>query len=461
MLSSRLIIQNASVLTLDDQNNFYFPATVTIEDDAITSISEGSPPHIQDDAAPTTIIDGTDKLLMPGLVDLHFHTSVAKGYNDSLPLWEFLDQVWYPALRALTPGTARTAASHSYVTAIKSGTTCVNDMFTHVPSLASAAESVGIRAVLSNDVALPEHRLDTLEDNVESVRGLDGKLAGGRVRVRLGLEWLPLADLDLLRAVGAAKRELGVGVHVHLCESVSELEDCAARFGKGKTPVRLAYEAGILGPDCVAAHCVQLTDDDIALLASTGTHVSYNPGSNAKLGNGVARLQDLVAAGVNVGLGVDSCECHNSTDMFETLKIGSYVQRAVHRDATVGQARDLLRMATRNGARALGINAGSVEVGKKADVILLDLKKDMMFTPLLREPKTERQKMIESHLVFGCNGTAVDTVIIDGRIVMRDRKVLGVDEESVRRDMESLFEALVEEMQKQRVDRAKYQAGIT
>lgn len=454
MPSSRIVIQNVSVLTLDEEDHFYYPATVVIEDDVINDITEDDY-QIPHDEVSTSVLDGTDKLLMPGLVDLHFHTSVAKGYNDSLPLWEYLDQVWYPTLRALTLETARTAALYSYVTALKSGTTCVNDMFCLVPALASAAEATGIRAVLSNDVALPEHRLDTLEDNIHNVKTLNGKRGNGRVKVRLGLEWLPLADFDLLKAIGAAKKELGVGVHIHLCESLSELQDCKARFGQDKTPIRLAYEAGILGPDCVAAHCVHLTDDDIELLAETGTHVSYNPGSNAKLGNGVARLQDMVAAGVNVGMGVDACECHNSTDMFETLKIGSYVQRALHQDAALGQGRDLLKMATRNGAKALDINAGTIEVGKKADVILLDLTKDMMFTPLLKSPKEDRQRMLESHLVFGCNGTAVETVIVDGIVVVKDRRVLGVDEQGVRRDMEALFETLVEEMQKQRMDRAK------
>lgn len=454
MPSSRIVVQNVSVLTLDSEDHFYYPATVVIEDDVIAHITEGEY-QLTPDEASTSILDGTDKLLMPGLVDLHFHTSVAKGYNDNLPLWEYLDQVWYPALRALTPETARTAALYSYVTALKSGTTCVNDMFCLVPALAAAAEATGIRAVLSNDVALPEHRLDTLEDNIRNVQTLDSRRSNGRVRVRLGLEWIPLADFELLQALGAAKKALGVGLHMHLCESLSELQDCQARFGRDKTPVRLAYEAGLLGPDCVAAHCVHLTDDDIALLAATGTHVSYNPGSNAKLGNGAARLQDLVAAGVNVGMGVDACECHNSTDMFETLKIGSYVQRALHQDAALGQARDLLKMATRNGARALGVQAGTMEVGKKADVILLDLTKDMMFTPLLTSPKEDRQRMLESHLVFGCNGTAVETVIVDGIVVVQNRRVLGVDEDVVRRDMEALFVTLVQEMQRQRMDRAK------
>lgn len=454
MPSSRIIIRNVSVLTLDDEDRFHYPATVVIEDDVITHIADSGYQQLQDETS-TLNLDGTDKLLMPGLVDLHFHTSVAKGYNDSLPLWEYLDQVWYPALRALKPETARTAALYSYVTALKSGTTCVNDMFSLLPALASAAEATGIRAVLSNDVALPEHRLDTLEDNIHNVKTLNGKCGNDRVRVRLGLEWIPLADFELLKAVGTAKKELGVGVHIHLCESLSELQDCKARFGQDKTPIRLAFEAGILGPDCVAAHCVHLTDDDIALLAQTGTHVSYNPGSNAKLGNGVARLQDLMAAGVNVGMGVDACECHNSTDMFETLKIGSYMQRALHQDAALGQARDLLKMATRNGAKALDINAGTIEVGKKADVILLDLTKDMMFTPLLKSPKEDRQRMLESHLVFGCNGTAVATVIVDGIVVVQDRRVLGVDENVVRQEMEVLFESLVKGMEKARMDRAK------
>ncbi|OMP86677.1 5-methylthioadenosine/S-adenosylhomocysteine deaminase [Diplodia seriata] len=140
--------------------------------------------------------------------------------------------------------------------------------------------------------------------------------------------------------------------------------------------------------------------------------------------------------------------------MFETMKMGSYAQRAEGRDAGVGGAGEMLRMATRNGARALGVDAGVLGVGRKADVIVLDLKKDMMFTPLLRE-KEKRRTMLESHLVFGCNGTAVETVVVDGRIVVEGRKVLGVDEEQLRKDMDALFEHLVEEMDKQRYDREK------
>jgi 5-methylthioadenosine/S-adenosylhomocysteine deaminase len=129
---------------------------------------------------------------------------------------------------------------------------------------------------------------------------------------------------------------------------------------------------------------VHLSDNEIRLLAETGTSFSHNAGSNAKLGNGVARVQDMLKAGINIGLGVDACECHNSTDMFEEMKITSYMQRTTLEDASLGQPSQILRMGTSNGAKALGIDAGMLMVGKKADVVLLDLKKDMMFTPLLK-----------------------------------------------------------------------------
>lgn len=325
-------------------------------------------------------------------------------------------------------------------------------MYRHLPSLASAAAQTGIRAVLSNDIALPEYALDSVADNVRAFNDLNN-IADGRVKIWLGVEWIPLADAALLAEVGRAKEALGTGVHIHLCEGKSEIENSLSRFGK--RPVQMAYEAGILGPNCVAAHCVHLLDEETALLAKTGTHVSHNAGSNAKLGNGVARLQDMLTAGINVGLGVDACECHNSTDLFETLKLTSYMQRAIHQDANLGQPSDVLRMGTRNGARALGINAGMLKPGMKADIIVLDLKKDMMFTPLLKSPVEERRKMLESHLVFGCNGTAVETVIVDGRLVVQDRKVIGVDEEKIRRGMDDLFQDLATEMEKQKIERVK------
>ncbi|KAI0123436.1 n-ethylammeline chlorohydrolase [Xylariales sp. AK1849] len=450
----RIIVKNATILTLDEQDSFHYPGFLEIRHDRIWKLGQGQGDDVADGyEGVTEVIDGTDKLVMPGLVDLHFHTSIAKGFEDDLPLWEYLDEVWYPVVRAVTPARAKVAALYSYTQALKSGTTAVNDMYRHVPSLAAAAEQIGIRAVLSSDVALPEHRLDTVDDNIAAFREVNGA-ADARVKVWMGIEWLPLADMDLLKQVAKAKKELGTGLHIHLCESRSEVSDCATRFD-GKRPVQAAYDAGLLGPDTVAAHCVHLSDDEIDLLAKTGTHVSVNSGSNAKLGNGIMRLQDLVAKGVNCGMGVDACECHNSFDMFEEMKITSYMQRALHEDPGLGKPSQILRMATRNGARALDIDAGTLEVGKKADCVVVDLKKDVMFTPLLKSPLEARRKQLESHLVFGCNGTAVDTVIVDGRVVVRDRKVLGVDEEQIRKDMDIVFADVVADIERKKMIRSK------
>lgn len=359
-----------------------------------------------------------------------------------------MDEVWYPSVRALNKERAFTGAMHSYCTAIKSGTTTVNDMYRFVGSLADAASKIGIRAVLSNEVALAEHKLDLIEDNEASFLENDGR-ESGRIKVWMGHEWMCTSNLDLMAQVGQMKKKLGTGLHIHLCESEQEVEDTRAKYGK--TPMEIAYDSGCLGPDTVAAHCVHLTDNDIALLAKSGTSVSYDPGSNAKLGNGIARLQDLHAAGVNVGMGIDAFECENSPDMFELMKFGSLIQRALHKDASLGKPQHILRMATKNGAQALGINAGAVQPGKKADVIVVDLTKNQMFTPLLKDPK-KRKTMLESHLVFGCNGSAVQHSIIDGRLVMKDFHVLAVDEEALRKEMDAMFEVISEEMKSLRVE---------
>ncbi|UPL03180.1 hypothetical protein LCI18_014114 [Fusarium solani-melongenae] len=400
---SRLIIYNASILTLDDHDTFYYPGTVEIEGQFISKVYAGNPDQSLRDDPSITFLDGTDKLVMPGLVDLHFHTSVAK-----------------------------------------SGTTTVNDMYRFLDSLADAASKIGIRAVLSNEVALAEHQLDSIDDNEASFESNNGR-ESGRIKVWMGHEWMCTSNLQLMEQVGQMKKRLGTCLHIHLSESEQEVADVRAKFGK--SPVEIAYETGCLGPDTVAAHCVHLTDRDISLLAATGTSVSYDPGSNAKLGNGIARLQDLLAAGVNVGMGIDAFECENSPDMFEQMKFGSLIQRALHKDASLAKPHDILRIATRNGAKALGIHAGIIEPGRKADVIVLDLTKNQMFTPLLKDP-AKRKTMLESHLVFGCNGSAVQHSIIDGVLVMKDFNVLAVDEQSLRKEMDTMFEGISEEMKK-------------
>jgi len=432
----RLVIKNGMVLTLDEAGTYHETATVVVDNDRISAILPAG--QDVDLGAADQVIDATDKIVMPGLIDLHYHTAIGKGFNDHLPLWEYLDECWYPLVRALDPEAAYWAALASYTESVKSGATTVNDMYRQLNSLAQAAEDIGIRAVLSNDVASPEHDLDSLQDNYDAFQANHGK-ANGRIQVRIGIEWLPLASPELLREARAMANDLKTGIHVHLNESKTEVDFCLEKFGK--RPTELAYETGLLGPDTIAAHCVWLSDREIEMMAETGTHISHNPNSNAKLGNGIARVPEMLAAGINVGLGHDAVECNNSADMFEVMKYASLLQRASRIDASLMQAKDVLRMATNNGAKALGHETGQLSVGKKADIILVETN-SAIFTPLLRDTPVH----MTSHLVFASNGSVVDTSIIDGNVVMAGRKLTRVDENQIVREANAAFRRIKDKM---------------
>ncbi|MFT4306312.1 MAG: amidohydrolase [Microbacterium sp.] len=433
---SRIVIRNAMVLALDETDTYLEHGAIVIDDDLISWVGPDSAVVVE---GADEIIDASDKILMPGLTDLHFHTAIGKGYNDHLPLWEYLDECWYPMIRALDDEAAYWAAKASYTEAIKSGCTAVNDMYRRLDALADAAEEVGVRAILSNDIALDEYRLDTIQDTVDAFRRDHGR-ANGRIKVWMGIEWLPLASPQLLREVRAMADEYGIGIHVHLNESMSEVENSLERFGK--RPTELAYEVGLLGPDVVAAHCVHLSAHEIRMMAETGTNVSHNPSSNAKLGNGIAPVPEMLAAGINVGLGHDAVECNNSGDLFETMKHASLVHRAARQDASLMPAGLVLRMATNNGAKALGTGAGRIAVGAKADVILVETN-SVEFTPMLRDTPVH----LSSHLVFAANGSAVDTTIVDGRVLMRGRELLTVDEHEVVAQANAAFRRVVDRME--------------
>jgi 5-methylthioadenosine/S-adenosylhomocysteine deaminase len=437
-MSQRIIIRNGSVVTMNDDGDVVFDGTVVLDGDRITDVGKTSEVLARQSTEGARIIDASGKAVLPGLVDLHYHTALGKGWSDHLPLWEYLDTCWYPIIRALDYDAAYWAALASYSESIKCGVTTVNDMYRQLNALADAATEIGIRAVLCNDVADAEHDLDTLEDNKAAFEAKHGA-GDGLVEIYVGIEWLPFASQELLRDARILADELGTGVHIHLNESLTEVENSKQRFGK--RPAEVAYDAGILGRNCIAAHCVWLSDTELALIRETGTQISHNPSSNAKLGNGIARLPEMLSAGINVGLGHDAAECNNSRDLFEVMKFASLMHRASRVDASLQQAPDVVRMATRNGSDALGHETGRIETGRKADLILVDTK-NQMFTPLM----PENPGHLYSHLVFAANGSCVDTTIINGRIVMENRQLTTIDEQKVLREANEAFRRVLDRM---------------
>src|SRR5213080_3414947 len=239
-MSERMIIRNGTVLTCNDADEVHFGGTVVIDSDRIATVSSSSE-TVQSDGARE--IDAGTKIVMPGLIDLHYHTALGKGWSDHLPLWEYLQTCWYPMIRALDPESAYWAALASYAESIRCGVTTINDMYRQLDALAKAAEEIGIRAVLSNDVATDEHDLDTLADNAQAFENNNGA-ANGRIQVLVGIEWLPLASEELLRDARALANELGTGIHIHLNESLGEVEISNKMFGR--RPTEVAYDNGIL-----------------------------------------------------------------------------------------------------------------------------------------------------------------------------------------------------------------------
>ena len=309
------------------------------------------------------MIDATDKAVLPGLVDLHYHTALGKGWSDHLPLWEYLETCWYPIIRALNPEEAYWAALASYSESIKCGVTTVNDMYRRLDGLARAAEEIGIRAVLSNDVADDEHDLDTLEDNKTAYEQLHGMRERPRSRCYIGIEWLPLASEGCCEEARALADDLSTGIHIHLNESLTEVENSKERFGR--RPTEVAYDCGILFDRCIAAHCVWLSDTGDRADARDGDADLAQPLVEREARQRHRARAEMLAAGLNVGLGHDAAECNNSRDLFEVMKFASLIHRASRVDPSLQQAPDVVRMATRNGSAALATRRASSRPGRR------------------------------------------------------------------------------------------------
>jgi 5-methylthioadenosine/S-adenosylhomocysteine deaminase len=423
--NERLLVKNGFVITCDDNDSVFENGFVGVQEKKIIEVGPTNRMKSRSSSY-DVVIDAKNHVVMPGLVSLHFHSdNLTRGIGEHMGLSEWLDTIYYPTLAALKPRHVKAAASLAYLEAIKSGTTCVNDMYRHVIACSEAAEQSGIRAVISGEGADLVEGQETLKDN-EAAFLARNDAANGRIRVWFGVEWIPVCSPEFLRSARALAEKHKTGIHIHLNESSEEVKICKKKYGV--PPIKHAQKLGVLGPDVVAAHCVWLDDQEIGILRKTGTHVSHNPVSNMKLGNGFARVPEMIDQGINVGLGPDDAPCNNTVDMFEVMKFASLAHKARLLDASKMPSEQILLMATRNGARALGLDKtiGSIERGKKADLITLNLR-----TPRLTPVILGRFCNIFANLVYAAHGEDVDNSIIDGRLVMRDRKVTTLDEERV------------------------------
>ena len=421
---SQFALRDAAIFTVDPHNRVIPRGTLIVQDGRISAVGPSDeliiPPGVP-------VIDASGHALLPGLIDAHSHSSLMRGVTENMQLMDWLP--WYQLEhRALTEEYAFHSARLCYLEALKSGTTCVMDMYRFMDRCADAAGEVGLRVNLAPHVAdAPGKDFFATRAENRALIHSHHDAQNGRIQVWMGLEHLFYCTADAYREALECQAEYGVGIHTHASEQKEEDDAVKAEFGRRSIAQLDHY--GILGERTLLAHCVWLTDEEIKRVADTGTSIAHCPISNAKLASGVARVPEMLAAGITVGLGTDGPVCNNSLSLFEEMKFASLIQKATRLDATVLPADQILRMATINGARALGLGdrIGSLEVGKQADLLLLDLAQPNL-TPT--EINNAGGNLLWN-LVFAADARNVAAVWVDGRQLIDNGRATRVSEQTV------------------------------
>ena len=417
-------IANGAVITVDRNDTIYEDGAVIIEDGRIIDI--GKSDDILSKYRKDHVIDARKHAVLPGFVNTHSHSGIIRGTAEDLPLWEWLRKYIDPKHHVLTPADAHASSKLCYTESVKAGVTTVLDMERFMDRCADSAEEVGLRAVLAPYVSDKYDGYEKPEDNYRLLAERNGA-ADGRVNVWIGIEHLMYCTEELYRKGAELASKHKVGIHTHGEESKEMAERITKEHG-GRRPTKVLRDYGILGPRTVLAHCVWLDDEEMKILAETKTSVAHCPVSNFKLASGVARVPEMLGLGITVGLGSDGVEENNRIDLMQEMKMAGLIQKGTHRDATLMPANKLLRMATIDGATALGLGSevGSLEKGKKADITILDLNQPHL-TPVLHG---EFHNVV-SNIVYAAHPHDVLTVMVDGEILMEDRRLAHLNEQEI------------------------------
>jgi 5-methylthioadenosine/S-adenosylhomocysteine deaminase len=416
-----LVVVGGIVLTADQDWNIYDPGAVAVDGGAIVGV--GPREEVERAYRGRERVDASGKLIMPGLINAHTHAPMTlfRGIADDLPLETWLYKYIWPAeAKWLSPDFVRLGTQLAAAEMIRSGTILFCDMYFFEDDIAEACKEAGIRVVIGEAlVDFPTANCKTPEDQLKYTEYLLSQWHNDSLVIPSVQPHSPYAaSAELMQRAKALADEYGVPYLLHVSETRSEVQESMEKYGR--TPVARLADLGLLGPSTVAIHGVHLTDEDIELLAQYDVGVVHCPESQLKLASGFTPVPKLLEAGVKVGLGTDGAASNNDLNMFGEMGTAARVHKVMAGDPTVVHARQALSMATLEAARVLGLEKrlGSLEVGKRADLIVLDLDVPHM-VPVYN---------VTSHLVYAAHSSDVRTVIIDGRVVMRDRELLTLDE---------------------------------
>ena len=369
-------------------------------------------------------IDGRGKLVIPGLINTHTHVAMTlfRGYADDMRFWEAWPKRIWPREKKVKAEDVRAGSLLGCLEMIRSGTTCFMDNYFFMDEVAEAVKGVGMRANLAYgmiDMGDAEKRKRELKIGEELVKDFDGK-ADGRIRCSFAPHAPYTCSEELLLKAKELAEKHDALLQIHVAETRKEVFDSLKK--SGKRPVEYLDSIGFVNEKVIAAHCVWITKREAGMLGSRGAKVSYNPVSNMKLASGgVAPIPQMLESNVCVTFGTDGAVSNNSLNMLETIKVGALLQKSHLWDSRVLNAQQALDFATINGAKALGVDAGSIEEGKLADIFLMELG----------SPNLLPANSLVSNLVYSSNPSNVSDVIVDGKLVMKDRRILTIDEEKV------------------------------
>jgi 5-methylthioadenosine/S-adenosylhomocysteine deaminase len=414
----KLLVRQATLVTVNAEDEVLEQADLAIADDKIVGV--GSAPS---GFVPDRVLEGDDRIVLPGLINTHTHLSMTlmRNYADDLAFWPWLLERIKPLEDHLVPEDVRIGARLGIAELIRGGTTCFHDMYFHLDQVADEVASAGLRARLCGALFDNSGRGEQLLRAAVDLHDQWHDKAEGRVTVGLAPHSAYLCSPEYLQEILQEAQRLDCGLHIHVAETEREVAESRERFGL--TPVQQLAELGCFGVPTVAAHGIYVDASDCRLLQQGGVSVAHNPGSNLKLANGIAPVQMLLEQGVNVSLGTDGAASNNNLNLFEEMHLAALLQKWLRRDAEALPARQVLRMATMRGAEALGLESqiGSLEVGKQADLIIIDAARPHLAPP--HDPV--------ALLVYSAQAADVCTVLVDGQVLMEDRVLKTLDEESL------------------------------
>lgn len=405
----KILIKNATILDVEKENTYN--SDLLIEENKITKIEENIKDTVDE------IIDATGKLVMPGLINAHCHLAMSlfRGYGENKALMDWLNNYIFPKEENLTDELVYYFTLLSCIEAIKSGTTYVLDMYFYPNSVLDAYRNIGIRGGIGSGRLFENSDDKNIIDYVKE----------NNMEDMVDIYCDPHAPYTVEKEIYAnhvkSAKEYNIGIQTHLAETIDEINIMEQRYGK--TPVEYLADAGVFEVPIVLAHGIYLNDNDIEILKNAKCGIIHNPVSNAKLASGICDVRKLIDSGILVGLGTDGASSTTTLDMFEEMRLCAYLQKLKYMDPSIVDSFEILKMATLNNAKILGKDKdiGSIQIGKKADLIILDLDK-IYFKPNLD---------IASLLIYAANGDCVDTSIINGKIVMKDREILTINEKEI------------------------------